>query len=66
MATKLWYIKDEEGPVAVFEDKRSARDELENYLIEDEDIPYKIYSIAFEDLEDFHEELSLAEREGLV
>ena len=66
MATKLWYIKNEEGPVAVFEDKRSARDELENYLIEDEETEYKIYAIAFEDLEDHDEELSLAEREGLV
>ena len=66
MAAKLWYIRDEEGPIAVFEDKRTARDELENYHIENEDGEYKLYAIMIDDLEDYEDELSLAEAEGLV
>ncbi|MBN2510182.1 MAG: hypothetical protein JXB03_07895 [Spirochaetales bacterium] len=66
MAAKLWYIRNEDGPVAVFEDKRAAKDELENYQIENEDDDYRLYAIMIDDLEDYEDELSLAEAEGLV
>ena len=66
VAAKLWYIRDEDSLLAVFEDKRTARDELENYRIEDEGGEFKLYSVAIDDLEDYEDELSLAEAEGLV
>ena len=69
MAVRLWFIKRNAQPVAVFTSRSVAREELEelrNDVEESEEDEYRMYPIEFEDLADYPEELELAEEEGLV
>ncbi|MBN2050037.1 MAG: hypothetical protein JW760_06285 [Spirochaetales bacterium] len=68
MASKLWFIKEDDVPVAVFDSKVHAQEEKESLANENEDCEYRIYSLSIEDLEDnsteYEEEYELALQEG--
>ena len=66
MSGKLWFIGSEGEPIALFGEKRAAKDQLETYRLDDESGEYRLYGIDVEELEDYEEEFSLAEDEGFV
>lgn len=69
MAGKLWFISEDDIPVAVFDSKAQALEEKECLANENEDYEYRIYSLSIEDLEEksdeYTEEYELALQEGL-
>ena len=69
MAVRLWFIRKNAQPVAVFTSRGVAREELEELradLDEFDEDEYRMYPIDFEDLAEHPRELHLAEEEGLV
>jgi len=65
MAKKLWFIKQDDSLVDVFSSKREALLEYESDQEEDNDA-YELYALDIDDLEDYPEELELAEENGFV
>ena len=69
MSVRLWFIRKNSDPVAVYTSRRLAREELEelrNNEDESDETIFKMYYIDFDDLADHPDELELAEDEGLV
>jgi len=68
MADKLWFVSEDDIPVAVFDSRTQAQEEKESLSNENEDYEYRIYSLIIEDLEDnsdeYAEEYELALQEG--
>jgi hypothetical protein len=68
MGDRIWFIRDKEGPIKAFPSKRGAfyeREALEREE-EDETMSYRVYAREVDDLEDYPDELELAEEEGLL
>ena len=68
MGDRIWFIRDREGPIKAFPTKRGAVFECEALEREEEDetVSYRVYAREVDDLEDYPEELQIAEEEGLV
>lgn len=70
MSSKLWFIAEDDIPIAVFDSKRQAYDEQQSYINDNEDAEYRLYSLLFEDFEmhpeDHEVEYNLAMEEGLL
>ena len=68
MGEKLWFISEDNEPVAVFDSKVQAVDEKASLANDNEDADYRVYSLTIEDLEensgDYEEEYDLALQEG--
>ncbi|MBN2050035.1 MAG: hypothetical protein JW760_06275 [Spirochaetales bacterium] len=70
MSSKLWFIAEDDTPIAVYDSKRQALEEKESYMNDNEDAEYRVYSLLFEDFEmhpeDHEEEYNLAMEEGFL
>ena len=70
MSSKLWFIAEDDVPIAVFDSKRQAFEEQRSYINDNEEAEYRVYSLLFEDFEvnpdDHGAEYSLAMDEGLL
>ncbi len=70
MSGKLWFIAEDDTPIAVYDSKRQAMEEQRSFMNENEDAEYHVYSLLFEDFEihpsDHEEEYNLAMEEGLL
>lgn len=66
MSQKLWFIRQGEDVIAVFDDHDVAAEEL-CYLKEDDPTgKYKIYGLGFEELDDYADEYDLSVSEGYI
>ena len=70
MSSKLWFISEDDTPIAVFDSKRQAVEEYRSYMNDDEESEYHLYSLPFEEFEhspdEHEEEYNLAMEEGLI
>jgi len=70
MSGRLWFIAEEDTPIAVFDSKRQAVEEYRSYQNEDDESEYRLYSLPFEEFEhdpdEHEEEYNLAMDEGLL
>lgn len=64
MTRKLWFIRCDDLPVRVFVSRAEARMEIADLEGGETEEEYELYSIDFDDLEDYPEELELAEENG--
>jgi hypothetical protein len=66
MSKKLWFIKEDSDPIAVFDDQDVAKEEL-YYLKEDDPTgSFKLYGLDMAELEDYTDELDLAVSSGII
>jgi hypothetical protein len=65
MANKIWFIREGDIPLAAYSGQEEAEDELE-YLTEQLDGEYELYSIPLNLLEEYPEEYDLAQEADLV
>ena len=60
MYSKLWFVSDGIGPIAVHKHRQSAEENIEMYKDEADYDYYGIYGIFIDHLDDYPEEYELA------
>ena len=66
MADKIWFIRRNNKPIAAFGSKLEAKEEYEELVENDFDDNFRLYNILVDDIEEYEDEMSLAEEEGLI
>ena len=66
MKNRLWFLTNGITPISVHKSETEAEEELHIYREDDDFEFFKIYSLWFDDLEDYPDEYDLADEYGFI
>jgi hypothetical protein len=66
MGDVLWFLRGEDGSIEIFEDRRSAIEQMEAYAEDGDGTIYRIKKILIDELEDHPAEYDIALEAGFI